>query len=94
MNQGTLHPHAQISAVPCRFFRDQADSIDPSVMRDFKQCIIEFIEANRRTILASKILVDFHVSPQAVPMRYIEAAEEVFRVSGQDSPVKEVVIFT
>jgi hypothetical protein len=91
---GTLHPRAPISAVPCRFFRDQSDSIDPSVLSDFKRHITEFIEANRRTILASRILVDFHVSPAPVPPRYIEATEEVFRLAGQYTPVAEVVIFT
>lgn len=91
---GSLHPRAPISAVPRRFFRDQADSIDPSVIDDFKRHITEFIEANRRTILASKILVDFHVSPEPVPAQYVEATEEVFRLTGQSSPVAEVVIFT
>ena len=91
---GTLHPRAPISAVPQRFFRDQSDSIDPSVLNDFKRHITEFIEANRRTILASRILVDFHVSPAPVPPRYIEATEEVFRLTWQDTPVAEVVIFT
>jgi hypothetical protein len=91
---GTLHPRAPISAVPCRFFRDQSDSIDPSVLNDFKRHITEFIEANRKTILASRILVDFHVSPAPVPPRYVEATEEVFRLAGQNTPVAEVVIFT
>ena len=91
---GTLHPLASISAVPCRFFRGQADSLDPSVMIDFKRHITDFLEANRRTILASRILVDFHVSPSPVPPRYVEATEERFRLAGQDNPVAEVVIFT
>ena len=91
---GTLHPRAPISAVPCRFFRDQSDSIDPSVLNDFKRHITEFIVANRKTILASLILVDFHVSPAPVPPRYVEATEEVFRLAGQNTPVAEVVIFT
>lgn len=91
---GTLYPRAPISAVPCRFFRDQSDSIDPSVLNDFKRHITEFIEANRRTILASRILVDFHVSPAPVSPRYIEATEEVFRLTGENTPVTEVVIFT
>jgi hypothetical protein len=91
---GTLHPRASISAVPCRFFRDQAESLDPSVMVDFKRQIADFLEANRQTILASKILVDFHVSPAHVPSRYIDATEEVFRLAGPDNPVTEVVIFS
>ena len=91
---GTLHPHAPISAVPCRFFRDQADSVDPAVIRDFKRHIGKFIEANRRTIHATRVLVDFHVSPAPVPLQYIEATEEMFRSAASDSPVEEVVIFT
>ena len=91
---GSLHPRAPISAIPRRFFRDQADSIDPSVLDDFKRHISEFIEANRKTIQASRILVDFHVLPAPVPPRYIEATEEIFRLSGQDSLIEEVVLFT
>jgi hypothetical protein len=91
---GSLHPQAPISAVPRRFFRDQEKSIDLSVLRDFKHCISEFMEANRRTIHASRILVDFHVSPAPVPPHYIEATEEILCLSGQDSSIEEVVIFT
>lgn len=91
---GTLHPRAPISAIPCRFFRDQSGSTDPIVLNDFKHHITEFIEANRKTILASRILVDFHVSPAPVPPHYVEATEEVFRQTEQDTSVAEVVIFT
>lgn len=90
---GSLHPQTSISALPRRFFREQSSSIDSTVIADFKRHIVDFIEANRSAILASKILVDFHVSPKHVPARYLEAAEEVFRVSGQGGPIDEVVIF-
>lgn len=90
---GSLHPRAPISAIPRRFFRDQADSDDLSALNEFKRHISEFIEANRKTIRASRILVDFHVSPAPVPLRYIAATEELFRLTGQDSLVEEVVIF-
>jgi hypothetical protein len=91
---GTLHPRAPISAIPRRFFRDQAQSTDPRVMQEFERHVTEFVEANRRTIKAANVLVDFHVSPASVPLRYIEATERIFRSEGPDSPVKEVVIFT
>jgi hypothetical protein len=91
---GTLYPRATISAVPCRFFRDQAESLDHSVMVDFKRLVTDFLEANRRTILASRILVDFHVSPAPVPSRYIDATEDVFRLAVPNNPVTEVVIFS
>ena len=91
---GSLHPQAPISAIPRRFFRDQESSTDLMVLNEFKRHISEFLEANRKTIRASRILVDFHVSPAPVPYRYIEATEEILRLSGQDSPIEEVVIFT
>ncbi len=91
---GSLHPQAPISAIPHRFFRDQEKSNDFSALNEFKRHISEFIEANRKTIRASRILVDFHVSPEPVPHRYIEATEEIFRLAGQNDLIKEVVIFT
>lgn len=91
---GTLYPQAPISAVPNRFFRDLATSSDPVVLADFKRHIGEFLAANRRTIRAEKVLVDFHVASGPVPLQYVEAVEEVFRGEGPESPVKQVVIFT
>lgn len=90
---GSLHPKTSISALPRRFFREPSSSIDSTVIADFKRHIVDFIESNRSAILASKILVDFHVSPEHVPARYLEAAEEVFRANGQGGPIDEVVIF-
>lgn len=90
---GSLHPQFTISALPRRYFREQSSSIDPTVIADFKRHIVEFIEANRSAMLATRILVDFHVSPQHVPARYLEAAEKVFRANGQGGPIDEVVIF-
>lgn len=91
---GSLHPQAPISAIPRRFFREQANSTDSSVLNDFKRHISEFIESNRKTIHAPRILVDFHVSSAPVPSHYIEATEEAFRLGGQDGGIEEVVIFT
>ena len=91
---GTLHPQAPISAIPSRFFRGQSDSLDPYVLSDFKRHIDGFLEANRKTIHASSILVDFHVSPAPVAERFVAATEEVFRLTERNGPVLEVVIFT
>ena len=90
---GSLHPRAPISAVPKRFFREQENSSDPAVVNDFKRQILEFLIANQNTIHAQRILIDFHVSPDSVPRRYVDAAEEVVRMHSQDS-IQEVVIFT
>ncbi len=91
---GSLHPRAQISALPRRFFREQANTFDPSVLSDFKRHVTEFLAANKSTIHAQRLLVDFHVSSDAVPSRYVDATEEVLRLHGQDGPIHEVVIFT
>lgn len=90
---GSLHPRAPISAVPRRFFREQAESNDPAVMNDFRRHIFEFLVANQTTIHAQRILIDFHVSPASVPSRYVDVTEEVVRLHGQH-PIQEVVIFT
>ena len=90
---GSLYPRAPISAVPRRFFREQADNQDPAIVNDLKRHIREFIVANQNTIHAKRILIDFHVSPAPVPSRYVDAAEEVIRLNGQDS-IQEVIIFT
>ena len=89
---GSLHPRAPVSAVPRRFFRDHAASRDSQILADFRRHISEFIAANRATIHATHILADFHVSGDPVPQQYVAATEEVFRASGQDGPIREVVI--
>ncbi len=91
---GSLHPGAPISALPRRFFREQGNLVDPTVLNDFKRQSAEFLSANHDTIRAQRILVDFHVSPAPVPRRYVDAIEEVFRLHNQDQLVQEVVIFT
>lgn len=90
---GSLHPRAPLSAVPRRFFREQVKSRDPAVINDSKRHVLDFVLANKEEIHAQRILIDFHVSPASVPSRYVDAAEEVLRLHGQDS-IQEVVIFT
>lgn len=91
---GSLHPTAPISALPKRFFREQEKSLDPTVLSDFRRQVADFISANRSTIHAKKIIVDFHVCSAPVPRRYVDATEEVFRLHQQDDSIQEVVIFT
>jgi len=91
---GSLHPRAPVSAIPRRFLRDYAASYDPELLADFRRHIAEFIEANRATIHAARVLVDFHVSASPVPQQYVTATEKVFRNRGQSGPIEEVVILT
>jgi hypothetical protein len=90
---GTLHPRAPISAIPRRFFREQENSVDPTVLNDFKRQIAEFLSANQNIIHAQRILVDFHVSPGPVPRRYVDATEEVFRLYNKEQSIQDVVVF-
>jgi hypothetical protein len=48
--------------------------------------------ANNKTIQASKVLVEFHVSPLAVPAHYVDAIEETFRQCPPGGVLREVVI--
>jgi hypothetical protein len=89
----SLHPRAPISALPRRFFREQESDPDPSIMIDFDHRILEFIDANRSTIHARRILIDLHVSPANVPSHYVDATAMAVHLHGQDS-IEEVVIFT
>ena len=89
---GSLHPRAPISAVPRRLFREQESLDNASGVKDLTRHIMEFLVANRDTIHAQKILIDFHVSPASVPLRYLDVAEDVVSLHGQGS-IQEVVIF-
>ncbi len=56
---GSLHPRAPISALPRRYFRNGPVMGNPRHIESFKQELRDFIAANRTTIGAKKILVDF-----------------------------------
>jgi hypothetical protein len=90
---GSLYPKAPISALPRRYFREIRESEIPNHIDQFRDDLRQFIQANRSNIRASKVLVDFHVSPQPVPTEYITAIEEVFRLDGAKAGIEEVVIF-
>ena len=91
---GSLHPRTPISAFPRWLFRDIEESEISNHIDQFRSYLQQFIQANRTTIHASKVLIDFHVSPQPVPKEYITAIEDVFRENGDGVGIKEVVIFT
>jgi hypothetical protein len=91
---GSLHPKAPISAMPRRYFRELEETEIPNRIEEFRKDLSDFIEANQATIHARRILVDFHVSPQAVPTAYVEATEDVFRGTEASNGIDELVIFT
>jgi len=89
---GSLHPRAPVSAIPRKFFRYLSESTDERVLADFKRHLEDFIVANNKIIQASKVLVEFHVSPLAVPAHYVDAIEETFRQCPPGGVLREVVI--
>lgn len=89
---GSLYPRAPVSAIPQKVFRDLAGSKSAEVMADFRRHIADFIRANEERIKATKLLVDFHVSPNPVLESYLEVAEEMFFLRSAGSVLKEVVI--
>lgn len=90
---GSLYPLAPISALPRRFFREQAENKDPYTLNEFQQHVIEFLTMNESTINAQKILIDFHVSSAPVPERYTQATVELLHKLNQ-SLIQEVIIIT
>lgn len=89
---GSLHPHAPISAVPQKFFRDFSEVKSGTVMNEFTHHVTDFIRANETRIRASRVLVEFHVSTDGVPEHYLDAAEEVFKCCPETSVLLEVVL--
>ena len=69
---GSLHPAAPISAIPRHYLRDCDAAPEPETLADFKREIQGFLAANEQSIHASKLVVDLHVSPQPVPLAYLD----------------------
>ncbi|MDV3002763.1 MAG: hypothetical protein N5P05_004418 (plasmid) [Chroococcopsis gigantea SAG 12.99] len=82
-----------LSAVPRKFFRDYENSSDSRIIDEFKNHLIDFINANNQTIKAKKVLIDFHVvTSQPVPQQYIDATIEVFKARADCSNIEELAI--
>lgn len=90
---GSLHPIAPISAIPRSYFRTIEENQSDDHITGFKRKVCSFLESNRISIKASKILIDLHVSSEPVPEQYLKAIEEVFNDFPDDGIVKDVVIF-
>ncbi len=89
---GSLHPTAPLSALPQRIFAHQPDATGSHILDDLKRLLAAFIEANRRSIHATRVVVDFKHSGTPLAASYISAIEEVFLLRGNGSSIEEVVI--
>jgi hypothetical protein len=90
MEAGSLHPLAPISALPRQFFRLEPRLQPP--LDEIRREIDSFIEANRTRIMASDILVDFHVSSEAVPDEVIVLVVATFSKSTDADAIQNLVV--
>lgn len=88
---GSLHPVAPVSAIPRKYLRELLNSTEPSILKEFKTHLKEFIAANSKSIKSEKIVIDFRVSPSPIPQQYIAAIVEVFKLY-KGKMLKDIVI--
>lgn len=87
---GSLYPRAPISAVPRRFFRTETSS--QLLFVELQRYVESFILLNQSQIMASQILVDFHVSSLAVPSEIVNATTAAFATSKSAAIIDNVLI--
>ena len=90
----TLYPAAPVSIVPMRYFT-YTEIVDiPNYVDDFKKNIKEFIELNKSTIKARKILVDLHRDSDPVSYLYLRGVEQIFKECAAGDDIDEVVLLS
>jgi len=92
--QADYLPNQRVAAVPRRFFRDLADSTDPEHLEQFKAVIKDFFLRHVDEFAAKNLFVDYRVSPDPVPMKYVEATIEVLNSLPEYACVRRVMFFT
>jgi hypothetical protein len=89
---GSLYPSAPISAFPRWYFRDIEESEIPIHIARFRRIFEDFLQSNRQTIQAKKLLIDLHVCPRPVSKIYLAEIDGILNDSSQNSGIDEVVI--
>ena len=87
-------PAAVVSALPGWLACDHIYARTPHALRDFEDHLARFVDENRRTTRATRIVIDLHGAPRPLPFDYVKAIERAFRRGADDGPVEEVVIYT
>ena len=82
---GSLYPKAPISALPCKYFRELANSHDTVVLAEFKKEIIDFLSANSKTIKSRNIVIDFRVCHDPVTQHFIDITLDLIDKYGYKS---------
>jgi len=89
---GSLHPLAPISAIPCKFFRELADSTDPSILDEFEAMISDFLITNANVMQSKNLVIDFRVSPAPVKEKYIDSITRILNQQ-HDGVIDKVMIY-
>ena len=90
----TLYPKAPVSSIPERYFQfmDQTNLIVH--LNDFWRNMKEFVDLNRATIHAKKILVDIHRDGSPVPDFFLTAVERSLAEYLAEGEVDEIVLLS
>jgi hypothetical protein len=89
---GTLYPKAPVSSIPFRYFNFTEECDMPLYLDDFRDHIKQFLEINRSTIHARKLLVDFHRDTDPVSDFYLTAAERAFKELVAEDEFDEIAL--
>jgi hypothetical protein len=88
----TLHPKAPVSAIPERYMQFLESTDLKTWLKDFWRNMKEFVDLNRSSIHAKKILVDLHRDSSLVPDFFLVAVERSFAEYFAEGEVDEIVI--
>ena len=65
----------------------------PQALAEFREHLAGFVDRNRETIGAKKLVINLNGRARPLPFSYVKAVGEVFRSRAIEEPV-EIVIFT
>jgi hypothetical protein len=88
----TLYPKAPVSVIPERYMYFLESTDLKTWLKDFWRNMKEFVELNRTTIHARKILVDLHRDSAPVPDFFLVAVERSFAEYFAEDEVDEIVL--
>jgi enoyl-CoA hydratase/carnithine racemase len=91
--QGDAGARPSLTRLPPWIAHDRHYVRTPQALREFRQILADFIEANRTTIRASKVVINLNGTTQPLPFDFVKAIWDVFRQNALHDPI-EVVVFT
>ena len=82
-----------LTRLPAWIAHDRHYVRTPQALKEFRQILADFIEANRTTIRAPKVVINLNGATQPLPFDFVKAIWDVFRQKALHDPI-EVVVFT